>query len=83
MVIPPQEMPFSKEIEGKWHQVRLKSFQIATKALEAANTTVIIDDTNEYPSMRKPYFRLAQSKQYKYIEIFFKHFTYHHSLLRD
>jgi tRNA uridine 5-carbamoylmethylation protein Kti12 len=39
--------------------------------LLAIKTLVIIDDTNDYRSMRKPYFRLAQMKRVKYLEIHF------------
>jgi len=44
---------------------------------------VIIDDTNDYRSMRKPYYRLAQMRQVKYLEIHFKLFTFSDSMKRD
>ena len=33
--------------------------------------------------MRKPYFRLAQMKQYGYLEVHFKNFSFHLSVVRD
>jgi tRNA uridine 5-carbamoylmethylation protein Kti12 len=71
------------DIEGKWHKVRSIAFEEASNALKSNNTTVVIDDTNEYRSMRKPYFRLAQFKQFGYLEIHFTSCTYQESILRD
>lgn len=46
-------------LDGKWQKARLTAFINATEAIKVSPTLVIIDDTNEYRSMRKPYFRLA------------------------
>ena len=50
----------SGPVDGKWQLARNKALQETNSALLALKTLVIIDDTNDYRSMRKPYFRLAQ-----------------------
>ena len=71
------------DLEGKWHKARDIALEQCTENLNSVGSTVVIDDTNEYRSMRKPYFRLAQMKQYGYLEIHFKDFSYQLSLVRD
>ena len=44
---------------------------------------IIIDDTNEYRSMRKSYFRLAQEYAMKYIEVHFESIGLEESFFRD
>jgi len=71
------------DIEGKWHKARDIALEQTTTMINSIGSTVIIDDTNEYRSMRKPYFRLAQMKQCGYLEVHFKDFSYQLSLVRD
>lgn len=50
-------------MDGKWQLARNQALKEANQALLAIKTLVIIDDTNDYRSMRKPYYRLAQMKR--------------------
>ena len=75
--------PNKQSIDGLWQQARLLALDHTATALQAKDVDVIVDDNNEYRSMRKPYFRLAQMKGYGYVELHFRNFTYKQSLLRD
>ena len=75
--------PNKQSIDGLWQQARLLALEHTTEALKACDVDVIVDDNNEYRSMRKPYFRLAQMRGYGYVELHFKNFTYNQSLIRD
>jgi predicted kinase len=57
-------------IEGKWQMIRAQAYNKARTFMKSSHSSfIIIDDTNEYRSMRKPYFRLAQEYAMKYIEV--------------
>jgi len=55
-----KSLPKSMDLEGKWHKARDIALEQATEMTNSNGSTIVIDDTNEYRSMRKPYFRLSQ-----------------------